>query len=183
MLSEWMLRIWRRSCSFGSTVSTIGTPIRSPRLYQNWESIQQMRVTKPEQHVWIEVVEMQPYSTTWSFPATQWRYCWLREVYKSIKTFHFSLFNRPNVQSALTVTESHEKAPLCLTFRWAKCCWASPESPLQKSVCPAIGGIERIWAGTSRLPLRCGASYNVTTITKDLEIRSEQLEFFKFMSP
>jgi hypothetical protein len=28
---------------------------------------------------------------TWSFPATQWRYCWLREVYKSIKTFHFSL--------------------------------------------------------------------------------------------
>ncbi len=47
--------------------------------------------TKPEQHVWIEVVEMQPYSTTWSFPATQWRYRWLREVYKSIKTFHFSL--------------------------------------------------------------------------------------------
>lgn len=47
--------------------------------------------TNTEQHVWIEVVEMQPYSTTWSFPATQWRYCWLREVYKSIKTFHFSL--------------------------------------------------------------------------------------------
>jgi len=174
MLSEWMLRIWRRSCSFGSTVPTIGTPIRSPRLYENWESIQQMRVYETRATCLDWGSRNAALFKTWSFPATQWRYCWLREVYKSIKTFHFSLStgHGDGICSKCTYRNGiSRKSSIASDIPMSKCCWASPESPLEKSVCPAIGGIERIWAST----LRCGASYNVTTITKDLEIRSEQI--------
>lgn len=65
--------------------------ITTPAYDQNWESIQQMRVYETRATCLDWGSRNAALFKTWSFPATQWRYCWLREVYKSIKTFHFSL--------------------------------------------------------------------------------------------
>ncbi len=65
--------------------------ITTPAYDLNWESIQQMRVYETRAACLDWGSRNAALFKTWSFPATQWRYCWLREVYKSIKTFHFSL--------------------------------------------------------------------------------------------
>jgi hypothetical protein len=136
--------------------------------------------TKPEQHVWIEVVKMQPYSTTWSFPAAQWRYGWLREVYKCIKTFHFSLSTEHMFKVHLPWRNLTKKL---------QCVWHSDEQNV-------VERVQRVRSKSLYVQqLEESRGFELVLLDflvemwrkllryEDLEIRSEQLEFFKIMSP
>jgi hypothetical protein len=159
-----------------------------------------------QEHSWVFL--RFSYSTTWSFPevflfnntkfSCNAMEIELREVYKCIKTFHFSLSTDDRFKVHLpwrnptkklhcvwhsdeqNVVERESSILFVITFR--ECRSNREDLRLFCEYQLESRGFETS-GSTSSNPLtsllRCGASYSVTTTTKDLEIRSEQLEFFK----